>query len=278
MLKRRYLSFAIAIALLSGCTSNLPLVQNERQMPQVVAAATTWSNEDYGRVLRTYVNTEGLVNYAALQANPQTLRNVVVSLAALAPSTYAAWGDAEKISFLINAYNALTLNAIIEQQPLKGSIKDIWGVWNFKKHTLMGQSVTLDTIEHEMLRKEFQEPRIHAALVCAAISCPPLRQDPYMGDSLNQQLDDQVRKWLSSAHGLTIDRAQNQVSISSIFDWFGEDWQAQYTVAGTFAGSAKERAALNFISNYVSPEDKEYLVQGRYKLDYLTYDWSLNRQ
>ena len=142
----------------------------------------------------------------------------------------------------------------------------------------MGQSVTLDTIEHEILRKEFQEPRIHAALVCAAISCPTLRQEPYTGDSLNQQLDDQVRKWLSSAHGLKIDRAQNQVSISSIFDWFGEDWQAQYAAEETFAGSPKERAALNFISNYVSSEDKEYLVQGNYKLDYLTYDWSLNRQ
>lgn len=278
MQKRRYLLLATAIALLTGCASTPFLGQSETQIPQADVAAAPWSDADYSAVLRTYVNADGLVNYAALQANPQPLNNFVARLAALSPNTYAAWSETEKISFLINAYNALTLASIIEQQPLKSSIKDILGVWNFKKHTVMGQSVTLDTIEHEMLRKEFQEPRIHAALVCAAISCPPLRQEPYTGDRLNEQLDDQVRKWLSSVHGLKIDRAQNRVSISSIFDWFGEDWQAQYAVEGTFVGSAKERAALNFISNYVSPADKEYLAQGNYKLNYLNYDWSLNRQ
>lgn len=277
MQKRRYLLLATAIALLTGCASTPFLGQSETQIPQADVAAP-WSDVDYSAALRTYVNADGLVNYAALQANPQPLKNFVARLAALSPNTYAAWSEAEKISFLINAYNALTLASIIEQQPLKSSIKDILGVWNFKKHTVMGQSVTLDTIEHEMLRKEFQEPRIHAALVCAAISCPPLRQEPYTGDRLNEQLNDQTRKWLSSVHGLKIDRAQNRVSISSIFDWFGEDWQAQYAVEGTFVGSAKERAALNFISNYVSPADKDYLAQGNYKLDYLNYDWSLNRQ
>ncbi|NJL38685.1 MAG: glycosyltransferase [Leptolyngbyaceae cyanobacterium RM2_2_4] len=93
-----------------------------------------------------------------------------------------------------------------------------------------------------------------------------------------EQLDDQVRKWLSSSNGLQIDRTQNCVAISSIFDWFGQDWQAQYAIDGQFTGSVKERSILNFISNYVNPEDKEYLEQGNYKLNYLNYDWSLNRQ
>jgi hypothetical protein len=146
-----------------------------------------------------------------------------------------------------------------------------------KTHVVLGEPVTLDAIEHQILRKKFNEPRIHAALVCAAISCPPLRQEPFTGEQLDAQLDDQVNKWLVS-QGLKLDRAQNRVSISSIFKWFGEDWQKQYSADDKFVGSSKERAVLNFISKYVSPQDREYLAQGNYKLDYLNYDWSLNRQ
>jgi hypothetical protein len=266
-----------AIALLTGCTNIPPLAQNESQTAQV-ASTTPLPYEGYRSVLRTYVSADGLVDYPALQANPQMLKGFIQQIGSVSPETYAAWSENEKIAFLINAYNAITLESIINQNPLKGSIKDIFGVWNFNKHIVMGRSLTLDTIEHEILRKDFQEPRIHAALVCAAISCPSLRQEPYTGENLDQQLDDQVRKWLSSSHGVQIDRTQNRVAISSIFDWFGKDWQAQYAIEGKFVGSAKERAVLNFISNYISREDKEYLAQGNYKLNYLNYDWSLNRQ
>jgi len=267
-----------AIALLSSCTSPSPLAQGTSSTGQPTAtSASPLSYEAYGMVLRTYVNAAGLVDYPALQANPMPLKEFVAALGAVSPNTYEAWSDQEKIAFLVNAYNAITLESIIDQKPLKGSIKDIWGVWNGKKHLVMGQSITLDAIEHEILRKDFQEPRIHAALVCAAISCAPLRPEPYTGEQLDQQLDAQVRQWLAS-RGVEIDRAQERVSISSIFDWFGEDWQAGYSAPNKFAGSDKERAVLNFISTYMSPEDKDYLVQGQYKVDYLEYDWSLNQQ
>lgn len=279
MLRLRLFLLMGVIAVLAGCTSASPPAQNGSQTTQVaVASSTPLSYKDYETVLRTYVNANGLVDYPALQANPQVLKGFIAQLGAVSPDTYAAWSDNEKIAFLINAYNAITMESIIDQNPLKGSIKDIFGVWNFKKHTVMGRSLTLDNIEHNILRKDFQEPRIHAALVCAAVSCPPLRQEPFTGEKLEAQLDDQVRKWLSSPKGLQIDRTQNRVAISSIFDWFGEDWQTQYAIDGKFTGSAKERSVLNFISNYVNPEDKEYLEQGNYKLSHLNYDWSLNRQ
>ncbi len=279
MLRPRLFLLIGAIALLASCASAPPLAQNEGQTTQAsIAASVPLSYEDYETVLRTYVNADGLVDYSALQANPQVLENFITQLGSVPSGTYAAWSQNEKIAFLINAYNAITLKSIIDQNPLKGSIKDIFGVWNFKKHTVMERSLTLDNIEHAILRKDFQEPRIHAALVCAAISCPPLRQEPYTGENLDAQLEDQTRKWLASSVGLQIDRTQNRVAISSIFNWFGEDWQVQYAAEGKFTGSAKERSVLNFISNYVDPEDKEYLEQGNYKLDYLNYDWSLNRQ
>ncbi|GAB4440138.1 MAG: DUF547 domain-containing protein [Cyanobacteria bacterium J069] len=277
MVKPLPLVLAGAIALLSGCT--IPLAQGDRPILQETTVSdAAFSYDGYATVLQTYVNADGLVDYPALQANPQLLKAFIEQLGAVSPDTYSSWSESDKIAFLINAYNAITLESIINQNPLKGSIKDIFGVWNFQKHRLKGESVTLDKIEHEILRKEFQEPRIHAALVCAAISCPPLRQEPYIGERLNQQLDDQSQKWLSSAHGLQIDREQNQVLISAIFDWFGDDWKPQYANETQFTGSPKDRAALNFISNYVSPEDKAYLSAGNYKLGYLNYDWSLNKQ
>lgn len=277
MLKTVSFVLVAVIAVLSGCASPSPLTQESNQ-PTQTASAVPLSYANYDKILQTYVNAQGLVDYPALQANPQPLKDFVAEIGAVAPSTYAAWSNADKIAFLINAYNALTLESIINQKPLKKSIKDIFGVWNFTKHTVAGDAKTLDDIEHNTLRKNFNEPRIHAALVCAAMSCPPLRQEPYTGAKLNEQLNDQVRRWLSSGQGLEIARAQNQVAVSSIFKWFGNDWQKSYSIAEGFTGSPTERAVLNFISRYVNPEDKAYLTQGSYQLNYLNYDWSLNRQ
>lgn len=266
-----------AIAVLSGCASLPPSAQGSDRQPQTASVAPL-SDESYRKILQTYVNPKGLVDYPALQNNPQPLKDFVGKIGSVAPGTYAAWSSSDKIAFLINAYNAITLESIVNQKPLKRSIKDIFGVWNFAKHTVAGDAKTLDDIEHKILRKDFNEPRIHAALVCAAISCPPLRREPYTGTKLNEQLEDQMRQWLASDRGLKIDRAQKQVSVSSIFKWFGEDWQKSFSIANGFTGSSTERAVLNFISRYVNPDDKAYLTQGDYKLNYLNYDWSLNRQ
>ena len=161
---------------------------------------------------------------------------------------------------------------------MKSSIRDIPGVWRIRKHSIIGDFKTLDAIEHEILRKEFNEPRIHAALVCAAISCPPLRGEPFTAENLDAQLEDQSTQWINGEHGLKIDRESGTVSISAIFDWFGEDWVASYAPSEGFTGSDNQKAVLNFISNYVSEEDATYLKAGDYRLKYLDYDWSLNQQ
>lgn len=245
---------------------------------QPVVAAVPFSDAAYAHILDRYVNSNGLVDYQGLQANAESLKAFNESLGTVAPKTYASWSDAEKIAFLINAYNAFTLESIIDQNPLKDSIRDIPGVWKIRRFNIAGQSKTLDDIEHQMLRQQFNEPRIHAALNCTAISCPPLRIEPYTAEELDQQLEDQVKRWLSTPQGLQIDRSQNRVAISAIFDWFGDDWIPQYGVETGFTGNEKQRATLNFISQYVSPSDREYLRQGNYQLSYLEYDWTLNRQ
>jgi len=235
--------------------------------------------ERYGEVLETYVSDRALVDYQALQQDRLGLDAYNASLAAVSPDQLASWSDAEQIAYWVNAYNSLTLASIIDQAPIKDSIKDIKGVWKGRKHAVAAQSKTLDEIEHETLRKNFQEPRIHAALVCAAMSCPPLRQEPYRAEQLDAQLDDQVNQWLANPEtGLRIDRENNKVHLSKIFKWFGEDWVPGYGTDSGFTGGEKQRAVLNFVSNYVSPEDKAYLEAGDYSVSYLNYDWSLNRQ
>ncbi len=249
---------------------------------QTSAASSSTALPDaagYGDVLDRHVNEKNLVNYAALQGDRQALDRYNDALATVDPAVYATWSEAEQITFWVNAYNSLTLASIINQAPLKSSIKDIPGVWKREQHPILSGTKTLDNIEHDTLRVNFNEPRIHAALVCAAISCPPLRNEPYTAERLDEQLDDQVRQWLANpSAGLKIDRNAGTVSISSIFKWFGEDWVPSYGVDSGFTGNDKQRAVLNFISSYVSPEDKAYLEAGDYKVKYLKYDWALNAQ
>ena len=277
------ISATIAIA---GCANSANVTQageNENQVAieqtnVTIAANQAFNYQDYADVLGTYVNDAGLVDYEGLQANREQLDRFNQSLANVTPEIYNSWSEPEQIAFWMNAYNSLTLQSIIDQNPLKDSIRKISGVWNKRKFAIAGDSKTLDNIEHDTLRKDFNEPRLHVALVCAAMSCPPLRNEPYLPEQLEAQLDDQVQKFLVSPHGFKLDRQENRVFLSSIFKWYGQDWEQDYGVKDRFAGNNKQRAVLNFLSAYLSPEDRQYLEQGSYKVKHLDYDWSLNKQ
>lgn len=251
------------------------VILNETNTP--VNPARLFSYKPYSDVLQTYVDARGLVNYKNLRANRQQLDEFNASLATISPSTYESWTTEEQIAFWINAYNSFTLQAIIEHYPTQ-SIRDISGVWNRLKFRVMGKEMTLDEIEHETLRKLFNEPRIHMALVCASIGCPLLRKEPYVGEKLDEQLDDQTGKFLALDRNFKLNRDRNEVYVSSIFKWFGEDFESNYSVEDQFGGNKKERSVLNFISNYMQEEEREYLIRGDYKVKYLDYDWSLNAQ
>ncbi len=254
------------------------------------ASDPAFSYADYAAALKTYVDDQGWVNYQRLKQNSQQLDAFASALGRLDSRLYDSWSEKQKIAFWINAYNALTLEAIITHYPIKpsfttslvfpkNSIRQIPGVWDELTFEVMGRKVTLDEIEHKILRAQFNEPRIHMALVCAAAGCPPLRNEPYSGEHLDHQLDDQTRRFLSNPRKFHIDRAGGRVSLSSIFKWFGEDFVKTYATDEKFAGhKPSERAVLNFISRYVEAADREYLVSARYKITYLDYDWSLNEQ
>ena len=245
---------------------------------------------EYSVALSRYVSSLGLVAYRTLKEDRRGLDNFADTLAGLDRTQFNRWNEREKIAFWINAYNALTLRTIIDHYPIKSrlltsirfpknSIRQIAGVWDKLEHEVMGGQITLKSIEHEILRQEFDEPRIHMALNCASIGCPPLRAAPFTADYLDEQLNDQIQQFLAKPENFSIDRKKNRVSLSSIFSWFGEDFIDRYGTESFFTRfDNNERSVLNFISRYVSDENREYLRTGSYRIKYLKYDWGLNEQ
>ncbi len=268
------------LLLLGGCfvTSSFQPESSAIAQENAVNTVKAANTPALATVLESYVDDKGLVDYDVLQSDRQQLDAYNASIQLLDQETYDSWSDSEKIAFLINAYNSLTLKSIIDESPIKSSIKDINGVWRFKKHGLLRSEKTLNNIEHDILRADFTEPRIHAALVCAALSCPYLRQEPFTGENLDAQLDDQMRIFLARPEVLEIDQEQGEVRLSAIFDWFGEDWVPGFGTEEGFAGNENQRAVLNFISGYLEEGDRAYLEAGGYNISYSDYDWALNEQ
>ena len=269
------------VMLLSSCgvvaNQKAPISQNVANQTTEASKSQPFSYQDYAEVLSTYVNENGEVNYAQLKENRAALDRFNQSLGRVTRATYESWTESEQIAFWVNAYNSFTLQAIIDKYPVK-SIKNIPGVWKFLKFEILGESMTLDGIEHKVLRKEFNEPRIHMALVCAAVSCPYLRQEPYEGDKLEAQLEENTIQFLSLDSNFKINPEDNKVELSAIFKWFKEDWVATYGTEEKFTKfNSKEGSVLNFITNYVEGEELTKL-EGAQKISYFDYDWSLNKQ
>lgn len=223
----------------------------------------------YGRVLAQHTrkvdSLAGVaVDYRGL-GRSRDLDALVLQLGAARPSKL---GHRDRMAFWINAYNLLTLDLVRRHYPIAG-IKDIGSflkpVWKRSVATIEGQPIHLDLIEHEILRKE-GDPRIHAALVCASKSCPPLSRRPFRGATLDADLDQAMRIWLADRRkGLAIDRPGNTIRVSKIFVWFEEDFAARGGVRAVIAA-------------YRPAADAAWLRgPGRNaKIETFDYDWSLN--
>ena len=245
----------------------------------VSAQAFDQTYDSYDKVLKAYV-TDGHVNYSGLKNVPNVLDPYLDSAAGVPEEQFNSWTESQRLAFLINLYNAATLKLIVDHYPVK-SIKDIGsflkGPWDQPVVRLFGKIITLNHLEHDILRKQYSEPRIHMVLVCAARGCPPLRSEAYLSEKLDEQLDDQSRRYLVSPAGLRIDREKKSVYFSSIFKWYGEDFIDRYAPANGSTGLDKtERAVTNFYSPYLTAVDSHFLSVGGYSVKYMDYDWSLN--
>lgn len=257
-------------------------------IPGAAQAGPAVDSAPYANILSKHVRDDGLVDYRGLKSDQQELGRYLAAVAALDPGTVDALERDDAIAFWINVYNAITLDVIISNYPIesrffaslvypKNSIRQIPGVWDREKHKVAGMDLTLDQIEHEILRKKFKEPRIHMALVCASMGCPPLRNEPYVGAELSQQLDDQARRFLASENRFRLDRIGKHVFLSPIFDWFSEDFITAYgSDFGWDKLDKKSRAALRFVAQYLSRDESAFLSAAQLSVTFLDYDWSLN--
>jgi len=232
---------------------------------------------------------DGKVNYQGFIDSPE-FDKYLKTLDIIDPEDFSKWTEKQKIAFWINAYNAFTIKAIIDNYPIqrsftligifyapKNSILQIPGVWKKLKFKAVGQEVTLDHIEHGILRKDFNQPRIHAAINCASISCPDLRNEAYLADKIDKQLDDSSKNFVNSkTKGVFIDKNKNKIKVSKIFKWFGDDFYSNYHKQEFNDKSDKQNGTLGFIYKYINDDKKEYLLSDVYKLEYMPYDWGLN--
>ena len=190
---------------------------------------------------------------------------------------FDGWSKPQQQAFLINAYNAFTIEKILTRYPDIKSIRDFGTVfgnpWKDKFFTLFGQPAYLDMIEHEVLRKEglYDEPRVHVAVVCASIGCPMLRNEPFRAETLDAQLEDGFRRFLSDRTRNRYDPAKKKLEVSKIFDWYGKDFERGHrgytSLKATFARYADLLAD--------KPEDRDAVRQQKADIAFLDYDWGL---
>jgi Protein of unknown function, DUF547 len=252
---KAFFTALLALAfVLPGCLTGIP----RGKQPAI-------THGEWTTLLQKHVNDKGLVNYKGFIADSASLNSYLQLLSDHAPADN--WSREEKLAYWINAYNAFTVKLITQYYPLK-SIKDIGPAaqvifvntpWDKKFFSIGGKSMTLNTIEHKILRKKFAEPRIHFAVNCASISCPKLLNTAYEAASLDAQLTAQAQSFLA-------DTDKNQVSadnpkLSSIFKWFNGDFKK--------TGLSK----LAFINQYAPVK-----INDNANLDYLDYNWNLNEQ
>lgn len=244
-----------------GCCAGLVLLTS-------AARAFDQTHAGLERVLTTHVR-DGAVNYAALKAAPGELNAYLAQLAAVTEPAFKDWSEQDRLAYLINLYNAATLQIIIENYPVK-SIRSIGLIpgraWKKEFISLFGRKVSLDHVEHDIIRKNYRDARVHFALVCAAQGCPPLRAESFVGGRLDAQLDDQGRIFLAQERNNRVEASSRTVHLSPIFKWFAGDFEAE-------SGSV-----LKFVTPFFPEAARVALTGGgEFKVAFTEYDWSLNQ-
>lgn len=246
------------------------------------AAGFDHTYTDYGAILAAHV-AGSRVDYARLTANRAAFDRVVAAFGAVTGQDEAGWPRARQMAYWINAYNLFTLQAIIDHYPIRGSwlsrypknsIRQIDGVWTDLTWSAGGRRLTLDDIEHRLLRPRFEDPRVHFAINCGSIGCPPLASEPYRADRLDAQLDRAAVRYLTAPAGLVV--AGTTLRLSSIFKWYGSDFDAMFSPRGPDGRRGTDRALLGVVATYGPEPARTLATRPATRLAYLDYDWTLN--
>ena len=227
----------------------------------IASSGTTVDNGLYGELLKKHVR-DGRVDYAGFKTEEVKLDRYLKILENVDPGILSR---NEQFAFYINAYNAWTIKLILSGYPGVTSIKDLGSLlkspWKKKIVRIDGKVITLDHVEHEILRPRYKDPRVHFAINCAAKSCPPLRPEPFNGNILERQLDDSTRSFINNPQSYRLD--DSELYVSRIFKWFSEDFNED--IFGFFL-----KYATGNLKKELKSKSERTVVQ------YLEYDWSLN--
>lgn len=209
------------------------------------------SHEVFNSLLAKYVSQTGVVDYAGLKSEIATLDGYLSELSSNAPSN--SWSSSKKLAYWINAYNAFTLKLILDNYPLS-SITNLHGgkPWDKKWIEIGGKTYSLNNIENDIIRPTFNEPRIHFAVNCAAISCPKLGNFAFTEDNLEKKLEENTVAFINGAQNSI---SSDQVTVSKIFDWYGADF-----------GNL-----VDFLNKYSNTK-----ISTGTKVKFAEYDWNLN--
>ncbi|MEO0966214.1 MAG: DUF547 domain-containing protein [Planctomycetota bacterium] len=245
--------------------------------PQGVAAekyadqvgGETFDHAAWDAMLKQHVAPGGWVNYAGFAADEASLD---IYLAALGSADYDALSRDAKLAYLINAYNAFTIKLILDHwdDGRLESIMDIAGgeAWDLKRWNMAGQTVSLNELEHEIIRKDFLEPRIHFVVVCAAFSCPPLRSEAYTAEKLEAQLQEQTVYSFNHPRWLIFDGGSGTptLRLTKLLDWYAGDFTQVAPSVEAYAGEFNQRLGAHLA------EDRPVSIQ------WIDYSWLLNDQ
>ncbi len=225
------------------------------------------------------------VHYAGFAQDRAMLKSYLESLSKVSAQEFSGWNKPQQMAFLINAYNAYTVEKILTRYP------DIKSIWDFGKifgnpfkdrfFSLFGREFSLDMIEHETLRKPgvYNEPRVHFAVNCASVGCPMLREEAYVTVRLDAQLEEQTQRFLADRSRNRYNADSNTLEVSEIFKWFSEDWTSGYR---GFDGTQPAMQTLEqFFSRYAGlladvPAHRQLIVNRKAAIRHLDYDWRLN--
>lgn len=219
-------------------------------------------------VLKSYVSN-GLVDYDGI-ARDQTFRVYLHQLGAAQPDKLG--NDKERLALLCNAYNAFVIDGVI-RHGIRDSVNnysdpaDKKGFFDIEEHILANKTLSLNEIEHEHIRAPFGDPRVHVALVCAALSCPALRAEAYEGARLDAQLDDQSHLFANNPKHVALDEAAKVIRVSRILQWYGKDWDGVGGYLAWLQARVEDPALKDALSKAIS---------GAYEVKFFEYDWVLN--
>ncbi len=245
----------------------------------------TWDALLKKHVVLVNEGTASRVRYEGFVRDRAALKAYLDSLAEVTSAEFNTWTKAQRMAFLINAYNAFTIDKILTRYP------DIHSIWDFGKlfgnpfkdefFMLFGEPFSLDRIEHGMLRKPgaYDEPRVHFAVNCASVGCPMLREESYVGTRLDAQLEEQTRRFLSDRTRNRFDRAASRLEVSQIFKWYEVDWTSGYR--GFASDAVPLHSREQFFAAYAdlladTEQDRDLIRARKAPLAFLDYDWSLN--